>query len=284
MTDKVHTPQIDTDKPNNHLYLLTFTSASALPLFLSAVRSEFPDSQISRDAPQLLTFKGCGILEKAWKADKQNDLKDLKRKWFYHPLADHATKPQPILPFQDEKGWLVGPQIAAGGGVDEPTTFPPWPSFFPQIPSAKGKEKKIVDFADQLAPSSSAALPKLTNHLESIGAMLETSASQIRALESAQETTHDTLTSALESCVRQIQQLTQGQQKLVEACEELRKVMKEREELWQEAGAGGLGWRSNASPVSCGHEVHKPPRKVGRKVVGYVYGEMEGDGVGEKEK
>ena len=60
--------------------------------------------------------------------------------------------------------------------------------------------------------------------------------------------------------------------------------MREKEEMRQGEGVGGLGWASHASTVSCGHEVHKPPRKVGRKVVGYVYDEMERNGVEEKEK
>jgi hypothetical protein len=112
--------------------------------------------------------------------------------------------------------------------------------------------------------------------------MLETSASQIKALESAQETTYDTLASALETSIDQIQQLTLGQQKLVEACEELRKLVREKVEMWRGGVVGGLGWGSNASTASCGHEVHKPPRKVGRKVVGYVYEDMEGNGVEEE--
>ncbi len=114
--------------------------------------------------------------------------------------------------------------------------------------------------------------------------MLETSASQIKSLESAQETTYATLASTLETSIHQIQQLTLGQQKLVESCEELRKVVREKEEMWQGEGVGGLGWPSSASTVSCGHEVHKPPRKVGRKVVGYVYEEMERNGVEGKEE
>lgn len=271
---------------------MTFTSASILPLFLSTVRRVFPESQISRDAPQLLSFKCNDILEKAWKADKQKDLKDLKRNWFYTPLADTTTKPQPILPLQDEKGWLIGPQIAASGGIGESIPLPSRPSLSSRNLSTKGKEKKSVGFADQLFSSADAntsaaiaTLPKLTKHLDRIGVMLETSASQIKALESTQETTYDTLASALDTAIHQIQQLTLGQQKLVEACEELRKIVKDKEEVWRGGGVGGLSWASNASTASCGHEVHRPPRKVGRKVVGYVYKEeTERNGIGEEEK
>ncbi|KAK5678566.1 hypothetical protein LTS10_009010 [Elasticomyces elasticus] len=40
----------------------------------------------------------------------------------------------------------------------------------------------------------------------------------------------------------------------------------------QSSGTPGKG-KSNAAPapVSCGHEIHRPPRKLERKVVGYVY-------------
>lgn len=206
-----------------------------------------------------------------------------------------TAKTQPILPFQDEKGWLIGPQIAAAGGIGESMPLPLRPSFSYRTPSTKGKEKKSVGFADQLLSSSgdtnnaaaAAAidtLPKLTKQLDRVSTMLETSASQIKALESAQETTYDTLASTLETSIHQIQQLTLGQQKFIETCEELKKAIKEKEEMWRGGGVGGLGSGSNASTVSCGHEVHRPPRKVERKVVGYVYEEMERHKVGEKEK
>lgn len=260
----------DSDRPANSLYILTFTSASAVPAFVSAVKSAFPDSNFSRDAPQFFTFKGSDTLEKAWSASKKPRLQELKSKWFFS-----AASTAQVLPLQDEKGWPISPPSLPlpAAPATSPSPAPTRPATASRNPSIKGKEKKTVGFVDQLpSPSPPPDMAKLDRNLDRVSKLMETNASQISSLSSYQETTYDTLASALSSSLEQIKTLTQsqqrlvaGQQRLVDACDELRKAMRDRE-VWS------VGFSSNASNVSCGHEVHKPPRKVGRRVVGYVYG------------
>jgi hypothetical protein len=266
----------DSDRPANSLYILTFTSASAVPAFVSAIKSAFPDSNFSRDAPQFFTFKGSDTLEKAWSASKKPRLQELKSKWFFS-----AASSAQVLPLQDEKGWPISPPslLPPAAPATSPSPPPIRPATASRNPSIKGKEKKTVGFADQLpSPSSPLDIAKLERNLDRVSKLMETNASQISSLSSYQETTYDTLASALSSSLEQIKTLTQsqqrlvaGQQRLVDACDELRKAMRDRE-VWS------VGFSSNASNVSCGHEVHKPPRKVGRRVVGYVYGEEGANG------
>lgn len=269
----------DSDRPVNSLYILTFTSAFTASPLLSAIKSSFPESHFSRDAPQLFTFKGADTLEKAWKAERKPKLQELKSKWFFSP-ANTAQ----VLPLQDEKGWPIAPpSTLAASQSPAPSASPTRPTTASRTPSIKGKEKKTVGFADQLpSPTAPLDIAKLERNLDRVSKLMETNASQISSLSSYQETTYDTLASALSSSLEQIktltssqQRLVQGQQRLVDACDELRRAMREREELWK----GNVGFSSTASNVSCGHEVHKPPRKVGRRVVGYVYGEEQNGGV-----
>lgn len=269
----------DSDRPSNSVYILTFTSASTVPTLVSAIKSAFPDANFSRDAPQLFTFKGSDLPEKAWSASKKPKLQELKSKWFFSPASTAQ-----VLPLQDEKGWLISPPSPPSATAPSTSSSPPptRPATASRTPSIKGKEKKTVGFADQL-PSLNTPLDiaKLERNLDRVTKLMETNASQISSLSSYQETTYDTLASALSSSLEQIKALTQsqqrlvaGQQRLLDACDELRKAMRDRE-VW---AGGSVAFSSNASNVSCGHEVHKPPRKVGRRVVGYVYGEEGANG------
>jgi len=275
----------DSDKPSNSLYVLTFASASIISNFSTAIQNSFPDSHFSRDGPQLFTFKGADVLEKAWKAERKPDLQEMKSKWFFS-LATTAQ----VLPLQNEKGWPISsnsPPPPAATSISPPAPISPTrPAVASRSSSLKGKEKKTVGFADQLpTPGAPLDMGKLERNLERVTKLVETNASQIASLSSYQETTYDTLAAALASSLEQLKTLTQsqqrlvaGQQRLVDACDELRKAMRERDDGWR---AASIAFSSTASNASCGHEVHKPPRKVGRRVVGYVYDE---EANGQREK
>jgi type VII secretion effector (TIGR04197 family) len=133
---------------------------------------------------------------------------------------------------------------------------------------------KNVRFASEGETKSKFDFERLESSLGKITQLLETTATKNAELEATthyQADTIEKLTSALQQSAEQIKSLGEGQQQLVDACEELRKMAKEREERWEKMSIVG----STTSTGSCGHDVRRPPRKVGRKVIGYVYGEKE---------
>ena len=116
---------------------------------------------------------------------------------------------------------------------------------------------------------------RLDKNLDRITRLVESSANKKSDLEQRarqQEDTIKSLTAVLQQSADQIKKLSGGQQKLTAACEELRKTIKEREDRWEKMSV------MSAADSSCNHEVVRPPRKVGRRIVGYVYDRNDGIG------
>lgn len=104
-------------------------------------------------------------------------------------------------------------------------------------------------------PPSSFDWSRLERNLDRIQSLLEQNAAQIRSLEHVQAANWERAVSMLMQNSEQIAELRRGQERLGGLYEELHGAVV--------ANAG------------CGHDVRKAPRKIGRRIVGYVY-EQEG--------
>jgi hypothetical protein len=132
-------------------------------------------------------------------------------------------------------------------------------------------------------PDRSFDFDRMEQNLFRIERLMDSNASQLRSLEHVQAANLERLTAALVSNADMIRELGSGQQRLGEACEELRKAVRERDErserisLRSAENANSIG---SAGLGQCTHDVKRGPRKIGRTVVGYVYAEgANGEGV-----
>lgn len=122
---------------------------------------------------------------------------------------------------------------------------------------------------------------RMEQNLSRIERFMDSNASQLRSLEHVQAANLERLTAALVSNADMIRELGLGQQRLGEACEELRRAVREREEKSERMSLRSVGsTNSIGSTAACNHDVTRGPRKIGRAVVGYVYADgANGEGV-----
>jgi hypothetical protein len=131
-------------------------------------------------------------------------------------------------------------------------------------PDPRAQVEKLFDFE------------RMEQNLARIERLMESNASQLRSLEHVQAANLERLTVALVHNAEMIRELGTGQQKLGEACEGLRTAVREREEKSERVslrsiGGGSVGSGSVENVGTCGHDVKRGPRKIGRAVVGYIY-------------
>jgi hypothetical protein len=147
---------------------------------------------------------------------------------------------------------------------------------------------------------------RMERNLDKVEKLMEQNAQQMRSLEHVQAANMERLTSALVQNVEMIRELAKGQGKLGDIVEELRSVVK-KEEKTDGKRPGILKKKSskaeslknakaaNSVEISkpeiakepllttskkdeCNHVVRRPPRKVGRTVVGYIYADDDKSG------
>ena len=141
-------------------------------------------------------------------------------------------------------------------------------------------------------PASASAIPsnttssfdfeRMEQNLARIERLMDVNASQLRSLEHVQAANLERLTAALISNADMIRELGTGQIRLGEACDELRRAVKDRDEKAERMSLRSMdSMGSIGSGMStCNHAVKKGPRKLGRAVVGYVYADgPDGEGV-----
>jgi hypothetical protein len=140
---------------------------------------------------------------------------------------------------------------------------------------------------------------RMEQNLARIEKMMDSNASQLRSLEHVQAANLERLTAALLSNAEMIKELGNGQERLGSACKELRKAVRDihkedRSERASLRSVGSMASVSSSAPLppstplrnstsirdaSPGERVKRGPRKLGQKVVGYVYAEAaNGDG------
>jgi uncharacterized coiled-coil protein SlyX len=250
-------------------YILTFASAAVCNQWFELLSGEvdFKSIEPVRESAQLFSFKGDDVPGHVW---RHKAFDGIKTKWFYTQIGDATGttgRAQSILPIMAADGALVS-------GV------PPREETAVATTAAENRisetPNKILRFEDDLAGSKSKFdFDRLEANLTRITQLLESTATKNAELEqrsATQAQTIDKLTSALRQSAEQIQMQSESQRRLIEVCEELQKAAKDREEQWERMSTLG----STASVMSvCGHDVRRPPRKVGRKIIGYVYGDKE---------
>lgn len=130
--------------------------------------------------------------------------------------------------------------------------------------------------------NSSFDFERMEQNLARIERLMDANASQLRSLEHVQAANLERLTAALVSNADMIRELGAGQMRLGEACDELRRAVKDRDEKAERMSlrsVESVGSSSN-SMSACTHDVKRGPRKIGRTVVGYVYADgPNGEGV-----
>jgi hypothetical protein len=126
--------------------------------------------------------------------------------------------------------------------------------------------------AGPTAPERPFDFERMEQNLARIERLMDSNASQLRSLEHVQAANLERLTAALVSNADMIRELGSGQQRLGEACEELRKAVRDRDERSERMSLRSVGSANSVgSAGQCSHDVKRGPRKIGRAVVGYVY-------------
>jgi hypothetical protein len=215
-------------------------------------------------------------------------------------------KGQEVIPLQDERGFLMQSARSANGRAvtPEPERVASRASSFADSLGQREKDTmsrqlKRTSKRDNgiLLPSSplilggherSNSLPvlppdpgpsldksfdfeRMEQNLSRIERLMESNASQLRSLEHVQAANLERLTAALVSNAEMVRELGTGQQKLGEACEELRKAVRERDDKSERMSLRSIASGSVQSTSTCDHNVKRGPKKIGRKVVGYIY-------------
>ncbi|KAF2431739.1 hypothetical protein EJ08DRAFT_696219 [Tothia fuscella] len=141
---------------------------------------------------------------------------------------------------------------------------------------------------------------RMERSLEKVEKLMEQNAQQMRALEHVQAANLERLTSALVQNVEMVRVLTEGQAKLGDMVEELIRCGSEKEERERERESVRIeesereresvrieevkrtkkvAFASLGLEAGCSHVVRRPPKKIGKTIVGYVYAD---DGKREK--
>lgn len=123
----------------------------------------------------------------------------------------------------------------------------------------------------------------LTSHLSRIQTVTEQNATQIKTLREKQSASADKMHITIAQTAEQMQMLTQRTMRNEEAYQEsmrqnaaqMRDLMNGQEQMVSVMREMTKSIAAQ-NPASCGHVVIPPPRKVGRRVVGFVYDAADG--------
>jgi len=143
----------------------------------------------------------------------------------------------------------------------------------PQKPPPSLKSPCIKDDPFVEAPQAPTVdLTDLFQQISALHATMERNASSIRSLERSQSAQWDAALKQMRETSSQITDLRRGQDRLGAVCEELKVAVRSGSVVGSAPSIMGSA-PSEVSAISslCQHEIRRPPRKVGRKIVGYVY-------------
>ncbi|KAG8530343.1 uncharacterized protein KY384_004845 [Bacidia gigantensis] len=243
-------------------YLLTFASVDVCREWWGLIQSEYPDQAI-RLGPQLFSFQGDNFPSKPCTSKK---FEHLNAKWFYTQFGDAtgtAGRHQDIVPLQDSDGNVIGGVVNGSGG--------PGPE---QNEAAKGLHGiDIGALADSLqkaqgvAEQNNAQIAQLTdNHtksqerIERMQDLIEGNAQQLKKLTESQVKAQQQSKVLLDENAKLLREL----QKVHFAQNQANGNTDHNDLSEQQVSAQG-------SP-QCAHDVHPPPRKIDKHLVGYAYG------------
>lgn len=275
---------------------MTFASAAIANEWWSLVQSEYPDAGV-RTSPQLFSFNGDKF---PYKTANDKKFDHLKTKWFYSQIGDSdgtGGRPQDVIPVQNGKGELLGIEGAAADAAGGPA------------PSGAGNEQ--LERIRELVEANASQIKSLTEtqsndrgRMERMEKMIEENAIQVKALSESQAASQEQMKEIVEQNAAQIKALSEGQsanheqtknfikqnidqlaslakgqatttehlkqalEQSAKASSDMVKELKKQRQHHQSQTANGTVAESR---VDCAHNVHPPPRKIEKTVIGYDY-------------
>ena len=234
-----------------------------------------------RHGPQLFSFQGDNFFSKPASSKK---FEKLQTKWFYTQFGDATGtqgRAQDIVPFQDWDGQILGGAAAAPTkGVD------------------KGKGRADADDNDESSSTAGVGagdggkglgpgfdMSALVEALHSSQAMLETNNAQIAQLAESQGRDQERMERVermLEENAKQMASVTRSH---VQTQEQNRVLAEQNAKLIRElrkqritpqtqattTAAAAVPAEQQTQGEGCAHNVHPPPRKLDKHLIGYVY-------------
>lgn len=282
---------MQTDNYSQSRYLLTFASAEVCKEWWTLIQSEYPN-QGTRNGPQLFAFSGDDFPSKP---STNKNFEQLKTKWFYTQFGDATGtggRHQDIIPLQGWNGQSTG---GGGGGSKEG--------------EGEGKDTETGELAggkggfnmDALAESLQNVQAIIEKNNEQIAQLSQNQAQSQKRMERMERLFEKNAQTMLDSHLqsqqqsrelgeknaKQFQALSESNLKIQqhnrelsrENAELLRELQNQRTQQQQRPAQtptksntdGEVG--QTLSSIQCSHDVHPPPRKIDKQLVGYAYGQ-----------
>ena len=192
-------------------------------------------------------------------------------------IQHSEEEPPPNSPNPPEKQTYAS--VAASSPPSTPRTRPqtdngPTPKRSPAVHFDDSPDADDPFESNEPTTQSAPDLTDLDQRISALHSLTNATASTLRSLERSQSAHWDTALRSLRETSAAIASLRVEQGRLAGAVEELRVALRGGSILGGSIGSvaseagSGVGIREGAW---CGHDVRKPPRKVGRRIIGYVY-------------
>jgi hypothetical protein len=280
-----------TDDIEASRYILTFSSARTCSDWWSLVKSEYGGAPTNtRESAQLFSFHADDLPGKVWRNKK---FEHLKSKWFYSQLGGtHASGVggHEVIPLQDEKGWVIGPspktheaaQLAtASPGVSSDTAEDRWKErrrskrdsgimlFSPHLSTFGERRDSSHSLEQAEQPRPKFDFERMERNLDKVERLMEQNARQMQSLEHVQAANMERLTGALVQNAEMVRVLVEGHAKLGDMVEELVRTVDAKGEQVKVSVSNGTKFASLEAGQT--HGFRRPPKKIGKTIVGYVY-------------
>ena len=280
---------MQTDNYSESRYLLTFASAEVCKEWWTLIQSEYPN-QGTRNGPQLFSFSKDNFPSKP---STNKKFEQLNTKWFYTQFGDATGtggRHQDIIPLQGWNGQITG---GGGGGSKEG--------------SGEGKDRETGEPAggkggfnmDALAESLQNVQAIIEKNNEQITQLFRNQAQSQKRMERLERLFEKNTQTMLESHLKSQQQSRELEEKNTkqfqamsesnlkvqqqnrelsrENAELLRELQNQRTQQQQRHAQTQTKSNTNGdvgqalSSFQCSHDVHPPPRKIDKQLVGYAY-------------
>ena len=284
---------IQTDKYSESRYLLTFSSAEICKEWWTLIQSEYPD-QGTRNGPQLFSFKEDNFPSKP---STNKKFEHLNTKWFYTQFGDATGtggRHQDVIPLQDWNGQINSGAGSVGSGSKRDLGEKKEGE---TDQTQGGKESINVSVLAESLQNTQSILEKNNEQIAQLAKNQARSQERMERMEKLFEKSRQTLTESHLKSQQQRREYEEENAKQLEALAKsnlkvqqqnqalskenaklLRELQNQRTQQQQPAQTPGNSKTNGQvdqapSPTQCSHDVHPPPRKIDKQLVGYAYGQ-----------
>ena len=284
---------MQTDNYSQSRYLLTFSSAEVCKEWWTLIQSEYPD-QGTRHGPQLFSFRGDNFPSMP---SSNKKFEHLNTRWFYTQFGDATGtggRHQDIIPLQN----LDGQVFSGAGSVGSGSKQDLGQSKDGETDQTLGGEGAINASAlREILQTTQTILEKNNEQIAQLAKNQTQGQERMERMEKLFERSLQTLTESQlksqqqsreleEENAKQLQDLVKSNVKVQQQNQELskengkllRELQNQRSQQQQSAQTPGKSKTNGEvkqapSPIQCSHDVHPPPRKIDKKLVGFAYGQ-----------